>query len=148
MRDTAGEARTNSQVMFFYGPFNMDMAVLANSQELIYISSVQTQNVVWKTCQEQWMIGTDGEKESGNLCMTWWLWWTVENDIIITINIFEWFCRVEDPTLASTSPVYDIASFYKLIFWIDNNYNFLIIFLFTTYRRLFMTKNKIYFKLC
>ena len=26
---------------------------------------MQTQHEVWKTCQEQWMIGTDGERESG-----------------------------------------------------------------------------------
>ena len=32
-------------------------------------SSVQTQDVLWKTCQEQWMIGTNGERESqGNQC--------------------------------------------------------------------------------
>ena len=40
----------------------MDVLMLANQQELIYISSVQTQDVVWKTCLEQWMIRTDGER--------------------------------------------------------------------------------------
>ena len=49
--------------MFFYGPLHMDMPALANHQELIYISSVWTQDVVWKTCQERWVIGTDGERE-------------------------------------------------------------------------------------
>ena len=37
---------------FIYGPLHMDMSVLADQQELIYISSMQTQDVVWKTCQE------------------------------------------------------------------------------------------------
>ena len=32
--------------MFFYGPLRMDMPVLAEKQELIYISSVQTQDVL------------------------------------------------------------------------------------------------------
>ena len=37
MRDTAGEARMNSLVMFFYGPLHMEVPVLADQQELIYI---------------------------------------------------------------------------------------------------------------
>ena len=52
MWDTAGETRMNSLVMFFYGPFLMKMPVLADQQELIYISSLQTLDVVWKTCWE------------------------------------------------------------------------------------------------
>ena len=31
---TAGETRTNSQVMFFYEPLHMDVPLLANQQEL------------------------------------------------------------------------------------------------------------------
>ena len=41
----------------------MDVPVLADQQESTYNISVRTQDVVWKTCREQWMIGTDGEKE-------------------------------------------------------------------------------------
>ena len=48
----------------------MDVPVLADQQELIYISSVRTQDVVWKTCQEQWMIGMDEEKESGKFVIS------------------------------------------------------------------------------
>ena len=40
------------------------MPMLGDQQEIIYICSVCTQNVIWKTCQEWWMIGTDGERES------------------------------------------------------------------------------------
>ena len=40
---------------------NMDMLVLTDSQELIYISSVRTQAVDWKTYREQWMIETGGK---------------------------------------------------------------------------------------
>ena len=50
MQDTAEEARTNSKVTVFYGPLHMDVPVLAEQEELIYISSVQTQDVIWKTC--------------------------------------------------------------------------------------------------
>ena len=60
---TAGEVRTNSWVTFFYGPLYMDEPVLDNQQELIYISSVRTQDVVWKICLERWTLGTDGERE-------------------------------------------------------------------------------------
>ena len=67
----AGEARTNSLVTFFNGPLHMDASVLANLQELIYISWVRTQEGVRMICLEGWMIGMDwgGERESQeNLC--------------------------------------------------------------------------------
>ena len=59
--DTAGEIRTNLLVTFLYGPLHMDMPLLANQQELIYIISVQTQDVAWMICQEGWM---ERERES------------------------------------------------------------------------------------
>ena len=40
------------------------MSVLTDQEELIYISSVRTQDAVWKTCRDQWMIGTDEKRES------------------------------------------------------------------------------------
>ena len=54
----------------------MDVPVLANQQELIYINFVQIQDLVWNNCQGQWMIGTDEERErererereTGNRC--------------------------------------------------------------------------------
>ena len=49
---------------FFYGPLHVNVPVLVDKQELIYIISVRTQDVLWITCQEWWMIGTDGERES------------------------------------------------------------------------------------
>ena len=58
--ETPGEARTNIYVMFFCGPLHIDVPVLANQQELIYISFVRK---VWKTCLEQWMIGMDRESQ-------------------------------------------------------------------------------------
>ena len=50
---------------FYNGSLYIDMPVLANQQELIYVISGQTQDKVWKTCCVRWMIGTDGERESG-----------------------------------------------------------------------------------
>ena len=40
----------------------MDMLEVAEQQELIYITSVWTLDVVWKTCQ---VTETDGKKDSG-----------------------------------------------------------------------------------
>ena len=63
MQDTAGGARTNAWDMFFYGPFYTDMQLLDNQLELIYNSSVRTQDGARKTCWKWWMIETDGESE-------------------------------------------------------------------------------------
>ena len=41
----------------------MDVPVLDDQQRLIYFSSVRTLDVVWKTCRERWLIGTEREKE-------------------------------------------------------------------------------------
>ena len=45
------------------------------SQPAIYNSSVRAQDVVWKTCRDRWMIGTDRERrvwEIRVLSATWW----------------------------------------------------------------------------
>ena len=64
MQNTAEEARMKwVQVRLFYGPLHMDTSVSADQQEITYNSSVRTQDVIWKTCQERWFIGTDEEKE-------------------------------------------------------------------------------------
>ena len=51
------------KTMFFYGLLHMDAPRLADQQELI-LALCRTLDVVWRTCRERWMIGTDGEKES------------------------------------------------------------------------------------
>ena len=56
---------TNWEVTFFCGPLHMDMLVVTDQQKRIYISFVWSQDIVWKTCQQRWMIGTEGVKESG-----------------------------------------------------------------------------------
>ena len=38
--------------MFSYGPLHTDMQVLAEEPELIYNSSVRTQDVILKTCRK------------------------------------------------------------------------------------------------
>ena len=45
-------------------PLQMDVQELADQPEHIDISSVWTQDIVWKTCRERLMIGTGGERES------------------------------------------------------------------------------------
>ena len=52
---------------------------------------VQTQNVVWKTCQEWWMIGTDGEKESGKSVLSVWL--DEDDDETTTMQWYAWILR-------------------------------------------------------
>ena len=50
---------------FSNGPLHLDVSVLADQQELTSNSSVRTQDIVCKTCQVRWMIGTNGEREIG-----------------------------------------------------------------------------------
>ena len=57
-------------MIFSYGPLHTDMEVLADQQKLIYNSSLQAQDVVWRTCQKQLMIGMNGERESGKSMLT------------------------------------------------------------------------------
>ena len=38
----------------FYGPLDIDVQVLSDQQERIYICSVQTQDIIWRTYIEQW----------------------------------------------------------------------------------------------
>ena len=63
--------------MFSYGPLHIDVQMLADQQELIYNSSVWTQDVVWKTCQKGWMIGTNGKRESGKSVASSATWGTL-----------------------------------------------------------------------
>ena len=63
--DTAGETRTDSLVTIFYGPLYMDMLVLADQPELIYINSMQTQDVVWITIRYGWMERERESQENG-----------------------------------------------------------------------------------
>ena len=89
MLDSAGEARIISKVMFFYGPLHVGVPVLADWQECIYICSVRTQDVVWRTGQECWMIGMNWERErvKSNLCCPWDLMMMM---IYIYIYIYIW----------------------------------------------------------
>ena len=67
MRDTARGAKTNSQVTFSHRHLHTDVQVSHDQLELIFNSSVLTQDVAWWTCRKRWMIETDGERE-GNPC--------------------------------------------------------------------------------
>ena len=64
MQNTAGEARTNSLVTFFYGPIHMDEPMLANKQGFANISSVlvRVQDEVGKTIRERWVMGKMAEE--------------------------------------------------------------------------------------
>ena len=63
-----------NEVTFFFRPLRMDIRVLADPQEFVdYISFVRTQDIVWKTCEKRWMIGTEGESVSGKSVQLVWL---------------------------------------------------------------------------
>ena len=63
-QDTAGEARTNSSVMYSYGPPHMAKQKQDDQLENTYSSNVRIRDVALKTCQKQWMIGRSGERGS------------------------------------------------------------------------------------
>ena len=59
---TAGEARTNSSVMYSYGPPHM---AKQKQDDHTYGSYVRIRSVTQKTCQKRWMIGRSSERVSG-----------------------------------------------------------------------------------
>ena len=65
MQDTAGEAKTNSSVMYSYGPPHMAKQKQDNQLEHTYSSFVRIWDVALKTCQKWWAIGKSGERGSG-----------------------------------------------------------------------------------
>ena len=77
-QDTAGEARTNSSVMYSYGLPHMAKQKQDDQLKLIYSSYVRIRDVALKTCQKRWMIGRSGERGSGISVLAAWLddeWW-------------------------------------------------------------------------
>ena len=64
-QDTAGEARTNSSVMYSYGPPHMAKQKQDDQHEHTYSSYVRIRDVALKTCQKRWMIGRSVERGSG-----------------------------------------------------------------------------------
>ena len=67
MWNTVGEVRTNS-----YGRLYTDVQVLDDQLELIYNSFERTQDVVKKTCRKRWIIGANGQRESGKSVLAAW----------------------------------------------------------------------------
>ena len=65
MQDTAGEAGTNSSVMYSHGPSHMAKQKQDDQLEHTYSSYVRIRDVTRKTCQKRWMIGRIGERGSG-----------------------------------------------------------------------------------
>ena len=64
MRDTAGEVKTSSLVMYSSGPLHMDEQRPDDQLEPTYSSTVSIRDVALKTYQKQWTIGRGGERES------------------------------------------------------------------------------------
>ena len=64
-QDSAGEAKTNSSVIYSYGPPHMAKQKQDDQLERTYSSYVRIRDVSLKTCQKRWMIGKSGERGSG-----------------------------------------------------------------------------------
>ena len=64
-QDTAGEARTNSSVMYSYGPPHMAKQKQDDHLKHTYSSYVRIRDVALKTCQRRWTIGRSGKRGSG-----------------------------------------------------------------------------------
>ena len=69
-QDTAGEARTNTSVMYSYGPPHIAKQKQDDQLEHTYSSYVRIWDVALKTCQKRWMIGRSGERGSGVSVLT------------------------------------------------------------------------------
>ena len=65
MQDTAGEAGTNSWVMYSYGPPHMAEQKQDDQHEHTFSNYVRVRDVAQKTCQRRWTIGKSGERGSG-----------------------------------------------------------------------------------
>ena len=67
-----------THVTFSDGRLHMGGPVLTDRQELIYNNSAWTQDAVLKTCQERWIIGTNGERHRvWEICVssvTWYIY--------------------------------------------------------------------------
>ena len=63
--NTAGEAETNSWVIYSYGPPHMAEQKQDDQLEHTYSSYVRIWDVAPKTCQRRWTIGKCGERGSG-----------------------------------------------------------------------------------
>ena len=64
-QDTARGARTNSSVMYYYGPAYMAKQKQDDQLEHTHRSYMRIRDVTLKTCQKRWMIGGSGERGSG-----------------------------------------------------------------------------------
>ena len=58
-------ARTNSSVMYSYGPPHMAKQKQDDQLGHTYSSYVRIRDVTLKTCQKRWMIGRSGERGPG-----------------------------------------------------------------------------------
>ena len=65
MQDTAGEAGTNSEVMYSYGPPHMAVQKQDDQHKHTFSNYVRIRDVVQKTCLRRWTIGKNGERRSG-----------------------------------------------------------------------------------
>ena len=83
----AGEARTNSSVMYSYGPPHMAKQKQDDQLKHTYSSYVRIRDVTLKTCQKRWMIGRSGERGSRISVLAAW---HDDDDIWNTFVLIKW----------------------------------------------------------
>ena len=88
-QDTAGEVRTNSSVMYSYGPPHMAKQKQDDQLEHTYSSYVRIRDVDLKTCQKRWMIGRGSERGSGISVLV--AWHDDDDDTILLIFIYDYY---------------------------------------------------------
>ena len=91
-QDTAGEARTNSSVMYSNGLPHMAKQKQDDQLEHTYSSYVRIRDVAQKTCQKRWMIGRSGDRRVRDIRSSGMTWWWRYIYIYIYIYIYTYMC--------------------------------------------------------
>ena len=131
MQDTAGEAGTNSYMMYSFGPPHMAVQKQDYHHEHTFCNYVRIQDVVLKTYLGRWTIGRSGETGSGISMLPAW-WWFLSRVIVLRITL-----RIDKP-LDNFERCNGLNNFGRLwnFFFYPNNCNF-VVFLFAKRRRNF-----------
>ena len=84
----------------------MDPYIWMSQQELIYISSMWTLDVVWETCWEWWRIGMDRKRESGKSML--WVWFddNIENQLIFILKTLNFCTKIGSKSCKFFHPYY------------------------------------------
>ena len=86
MQDTAGEAGTNSKVIYSYGPQHMAVQKQDDQHEHKFSNYVRIQDVVLKTYLRRWTIGKSGERRSGISVLPVYIYIVIHRQICFVLS--------------------------------------------------------------